>query len=54
MKTYHRSYGITASISDKTDGTARLVAHNQYGKKVRDSIHKSRKAALSAWYRMCN
>lgn len=54
MKTYHKEYGCTASITDKADGTARLVVKNQYGKKVKDSIHKSRTAAYSAWRRFCS
>jgi hypothetical protein len=54
MKTYHKSYGITASITDKTDGTARLVVRDQNGKKVKDSTHVSRKAAMTAWNRLCN
>jgi hypothetical protein len=41
MKTYHKEYGITASITDKQDGTARLIVRNQYGQKVKDSIHKN-------------
>lgn len=53
MKTFYKDfYGCTASITDKTDGTARLVVRNQYGKKVKDSIHKNRKAAYAAWRRM--
>ena len=52
MKTYHKSfYGTTASITDNRDGTARLIVRDQYGRKVKDSIHKNRKAALAAWYR---
>ena len=54
MKTYHKDFcGVTASFTDKVDGTARLVVCDQYGKKVKDSIHKSRAAALAAWRRFC-
>lgn len=55
MKTYHKDfYGCSASITDKADGTARLIVRNQNGKKVKDSIHKTRSAAYSAWRRFCN
>lgn len=54
MKTYHKSYGATASITDKADGSARLIVKDPAGKKVKDSTHKSRKAAVAAWYRFCN
>ncbi len=54
MKTYHKSYGVTASITDKPDGTARLIAKTSTGKKVHDKIHKNRKAAEAAWRRLCN
>lgn len=53
MKTYHKDYGITASITDRPDGTARLIARNQYGKKVKDKIYASRRSARSAWARIC-
>ena len=54
MKTYHKDFcGVTASVTDKVDGTARLVVCDKYGKKVKDSIHKSRAAALAAWRRFC-
>lgn len=55
MKTYHKSFcGVTASITDLADGTARLVAKTSNGKKIKDSTHKSRKAALAAWRRLDN
>ena len=54
MKTYYKSYGVTASIADKADGSARLIVRNPNGKKVKDSIHKNRNAALAAWRRFCN
>lgn len=54
MKTFYKDYGCTASITDNTDGTARLVVKNQNGKKVKDSTHKSRAAAYSAWRRLCD
>ena len=38
MKTYHKDFDVTASITDKRDGTARLVVCDQYGKKVKDSV----------------
>lgn len=54
MKTYHKDFcGVTASITDKKDGTARLIVKDQFGRKVKDSIHKSRPAALAVWRRMC-
>ena len=53
MKTYHKDFcGVTASITDRRDGTARLIVRLPNGKKTRDSIHKSRPAALAAWRRM--
>ena len=54
MKTYYKSYGVSASITDNADGSARLIVRNSNGKKVKDSIHKSRNAALAAWRRFCN
>ena len=54
MKTYYKSYGVTASITDKADGSARLIVRNPTGKKIKDSVHKSRKAALAAWRRLCD
>ena len=55
MKTYHKDFcGCTASITDKADGTARLIIKTPDGRKVKDSIHKNRNAAVSAWYRFCN
>ena len=39
MKTIYKQYGITASITDKRDGTARLVVRDAFSQKVRDSIH---------------
>jgi hypothetical protein len=53
MKTYHKDYGCTASITDKPDGTARLIVRDQSGKKIKDSTHKSRDAARAAWRRFC-
>lgn len=53
MKTYHKDLHATASITDRKDGTARLVVRALNGSKVKDSIHKSRPAAYSAWRRMC-
>lgn len=35
MKTYHKDFGVTASITDKQDGTARLVVCDQYGKRLK-------------------
>lgn len=54
MKTFYKDYGCTASITDKSDGTARLVIKDQFGKKVKDSTHKNRASAYSAWRRFCN
>lgn len=55
MKTYYKDFcGVTASITDKSDGTARLIVRNPDGRKVKDSTHKSRAAAYSAWRRYCN
>lgn len=54
MKTYHKSYGVSASITDKRDGTAQLIARDQNGKKIRDKVYASRKAAQAAWRRLCN
>ena len=54
MKTTHTAYGTVATISDKRDGTARLVIKIYTGKKVHDKTHANRKAALAAWYRYCN
>lgn len=53
MKTYHKDYCATASITDKVDGSARLIVRGPNGKKIKDSTHKSRNAALAAWYRFC-
>lgn len=54
MKTYHKDFGVTASITDKRDGTARLIVYDQYGRKVKDSVHKNRPSAVAAWKRMCS
>ena len=54
MKTYHKDFDVTASITDKRDGTARLVVRDQYGKKVKDSVHKNRRDAVAVWKRMCS
>ena len=54
MKTYHKDFDVTASITDKRDGTARLVVRDQYGKKVKESVHKNRRAAVAVWKRMCS
>lgn len=51
MKTILKSYGCTATITEKSDGNARLVVTNQHGMTVKDSTHKSRAAALAAWRR---
>lgn len=50
MRTYHKEYGCTASITDNADGTARLII-KAGSKKVHDKNHKSRNAAMAAWYR---
>lgn len=52
MKTYYKSYGVTASIQDNTNGTATLTTCCANKKTVKQ--YSSRKAALAAWRRMCN
>ncbi len=54
MRTVYKDYGCTATITDKKDGSARLVVKNQLGKKVKESNHKNRASAYSAWRRLCN
>ena len=54
MKTTFKDYGCVATITEKADGTARLVIKDQLGKKVKESNHKSKNAAVSAWRRWCN
>lgn len=54
MKTYYKSYGVSASITDNKDGRAKLVAKTPSGKTLHNKYHANRKAALSAWYRLCN
>ena len=55
MKTYHKDFcGCTASIADKPDGTARLIVRTPDGRKVKDSTHKNRAAAVAAWRRFCD
>ena len=54
MKTYYKNYGITACITDKSDGSAKLLGKDPFGKKLHDKIHKNRKAAFSAWKRLCD
>lgn len=54
MKKYYKSYGCTASITEKKDGTAKLVVKDPSGKKVKDSVHKNFKAAEAAWKRFCS
>lgn len=53
MKTYHKSYGCSASITDKADGTAKMIVRDQNGKKIADKVYKNRKGAEAAWRRMC-
>lgn len=52
MKTYYKSYGCMACISDRMDGTAQLVIKCA-GKKILDKNYRSRKHALAAWKRYC-
>lgn len=52
MKKYLRSYLATGSIETKKDGTARLIVKTVNGVKVHDKVHKTEKAAISAWYRL--
>lgn len=54
MKTYYKECGASASITDKADGTARLIIRDIAGRKQHDKIHASRKAAYAAWRRYCN
>lgn len=55
MKTYHKDfYGCTGSITDKADGTARLIIRMPNGKKVLDKVYKSRRGAQCAWNRWGN
>lgn len=51
MRTTHKSFYATGVITDKRDGTARLVIRTMNGIKTHDKIHKNRKSALAAWYR---
>ena len=54
MKTYHKSYGVTASITDMANGAAKMVAKDQRGRKIVDKVYISRKSAAAAWRRMCS
>lgn len=49
---YKDFYGCSASITDKADGTVRLVVRLGNGKKIHDKPHTNRKAATAAWRRM--
>lgn len=51
MKTIHKNDCAVGTITDKKDGTARLVIRTINGIKYHDKIHKNRKSALAAWYR---
>lgn len=53
MKTYFKDYGVTASITTNRDGSARLVARDPMGKKVRDRVYTTYAAATAAWRRLC-
>lgn len=48
MKTTYKEYGCTASITDKQDGTARLIVRNQYGQKVLVSLVTGKKTYTRA------
>ena len=52
MKTVYKDYGITASITDRHDGSAKLVVRDALGRKIHEKVHKSRTAAQAAWRRM--
>ena len=54
MRTVYKDYGCVAVITEKADGSAKLVIKNQLGKKVKDSNHKNKAAAVAAWRRWCN
>lgn len=50
-KRYLKSfYGVTGSVSEYADGTARLRIR-QMGKLLHNKVHKNVSAAMSAWYR---
>lgn len=52
MKTYYKGlYGASASVTDKKDGTARLIVRIYNGQKVLDKVYKTRKGAVTAWSR---
>ena len=42
MKTIYKQYGVTASITDKRDGTARLVVRDAFSQKVREMCIRDR------------
>lgn len=54
MKTFHKDFHATASITDHRDGTATLIIRDGNGRKCHDKKHANRKAAYSAWRRYCN
>lgn len=44
-------YGVTGSVSEYEDGTARLKVRDGVGRIVHNKVHKNPKAAMAAWYR---
>lgn len=52
MITYHKNYGVTASITDNADGTSTLKASCN-GTIIHNKKHKNRKSAIATWYRLC-
>ena len=52
MKTYLKGdYGVTGSIAEKNDGTARLIICDGNGVRRHNKIHKNKQSAMSAWRR---
>jgi hypothetical protein len=55
MKTYYKDFtGVTASINEKKDGTAKLIIALPSGKRVLSKEYKSKQSAYSAWKRYCD
>lgn len=46
--------GVTASITLRSDGKARLVVRNQLGQVIKDAIYKNQRSAYVTWNHMCN
>ena len=55
MKTYLKDfYGVTGSITDKSDGTATLKVRLPGGTIIHNKVHKNHKSAQAAWRRLNN